>query len=660
MAKLHWKKSCPLSVKQHKWTITNETSNYLLNGMNGKFSHMNRYLPFLLLLIGISISFPAQSQEEPRLVQLKSTLQRLSYADSRYAEKVDVSVTNFPVSELIKSIAKAQGLNIHVAFGPDKLITCNLQQVPVTDILFFICKEKSLEVEVLDDILSVIPYDEPEIEPPVNLSFDPLREQVTFDFTDSKLSSVTKKMMEATGCNIIIPQPLYDYRVSAYGTNMNMDEAVRTIAAVNGLGYARQSERSWSVFKTSGEELQATQSTFRFDELTVDSLGFITAKITAGNVRDIIPDLFHRLGINYFLSNDFDHATNINVEEVDLPTFLNVLFTGTDITWRIDHGVYIIGKHTEGERLSTVHVFPMKYRTVDKVSEYIPAELKVNVEIITFPDLNSLVINGDQRAVIKILNFLNEIDRSVPLISFDVIIVDATDKTSQSIGLSMGVGSQPSVTEGILSPGVDFSLSAASVNRIINSFNGFGSINLGKVTPDFYADLKFLEDAGKIILRSTPRLSTLNGHKAVLKSGEVKYYKESQINIIGTQNPLQSESYLWKNVEANFVLEITPFVSLDSVITLQVNLDQAEFTVRESSDENAPPGMTKRSFNSIIKVKDQEMVLLGGIEKNLTDTSSRGLPFLARIPVLRLLFGNTTKVRSSEKLNVFIKPTIIQ
>ncbi len=621
---------------------------------------MKKHLTFFILLITISVNLPAQSLEETRLAELKGKLQRLSYADSRYAEKVDVSVTSFPVSELIRSLAKAQNLNINVAFGPDKLINCNLQQVPIVDILFFICKEKSLEVEIMDNILSIVPYNEPETEPPIHIAYDPLREVITFDFTDSKLSFVTKKIMESTGFNIVIPQPLYEHRVSAYGTNMDMDEAVRTIAAVNGLGYARQSESSWSLFKPQGEQSQTTDHAFRFDQLLVDSLGLITAKITAGNVRDMIPDLFHRLGINYFLSNDISHATNINVEEVDLHTFLNVLFTGTNITWRIDHGVYIIGSNTEGERLSTVQVFPMKYRMVDKVSDFIPAELKVNVEIITFPDLNSLVINGDQRAVIRIMNFLNEIDRSVPLISFDVIIVDATDKTSQSIGLSMGVGAKPSVSGGVISPGIDFSLSAASVNKIINSFNGFGSMNLGKVTPNFYADLKFLEDAGKIILRSTPRLSTLNGHKAVLKSGEVKYYKESQVNIIGTQNPLQSESYLWKNVEANFILEITPYVSLDSVITLQINLDQAEFTVRESSDEDAPPGMTKRSFNSIIKVKDQEMVLLGGIEKNLTDTSSRGLPFLARVPVLRLLFGNTTKIRSSQKLNVFIRPIILQ
>lgn len=621
---------------------------------------MKRYFIFFIFLTGGLAHLIAQSPENPRLAKLKDKLQQLSYTDNRYTGKVDVAVTNFPVSELLRSLAKAQNLSINVAFGPDKLINCHLQQVPVIDVLYFICREKSLEVEVMGNILSIIPYDEPEVEPDIYIAFDPLREEVSFDFTNCKLESVAKKMMEATGYNIIIPRSLYGSPVSAYGKNMKIDEAVRTISSVNGFQYGKQSERSWSVYKPEGEGNQQAGYTFVSDEFTIDSLGLITARINGGNVRQIIPDLFRRLGKNYFLSNEFNHSTNIDVEEVDLHTFLNVMLTGTNITWRIDNGVYIFGSHTEGERLSSVTVFPMKYRTVDKVAEFIPAELKTNVEIITFPDLNSLVINGDQRAVIRIMNFLNEIDRSVPLISFDVIIVDATDKTSQSIGLSMGVGDKPSVTGGSVSPGVDFSMSAASVNRIINSFNGFGSINLGKVTPNFYADLKFLEDAGKIILRSTPRLSTLNGHKAILKSGEVKYYKESQVNIIGTQNPLQSESYLWKHVEANFVLDITPYVSLDSVITLQINLDQAEFTVRESSDQDAPPGLTKRSFNSIIKVKDQEMVLLGGIEKNLTDTSSRGLPFLARIPVLRLLFGNTTKVKSSERLSVFIKPTIIQ
>lgn len=80
-------------------------------------------------------------------------------------------------------------------------------------------------------------------------------------------------------------------------------------------------------------------------------------------------------------------------------------------------------------------------------------------------------------------------------------------------------------------------LGAVSVNKLINSFNGFGSVNLGRVTPDFYMNLKFLEEAGDIELRSTPKLSTLNGHEATLKSGETRYYKEVSSNIIGSQTP---------------------------------------------------------------------------------------------------------------------------
>ena len=64
-------------------------------------------------------------------------------------------------------------------------------------------------------------------------------------------------------------------------------------------------------------------------------------------------------------------------------------------------------------------------------------------------------------------------------------------------------------------------------------------------------------------------------------------------------------------------------------------------------------------FESLIRVKDQEMILLGGLEeKNVRDTRS-GLPLLSRIPLLRWIFSSRQKTNSNSKLNIFIKPTII-
>lgn len=95
-------------------------------------------------------------------------------------------------------------------------------------------------------------------------------------------------------------------------------------------------------------------------------------------------------------------------------------------------------------------------------------------------------------------------------------------------------------------------------NTINNLLGQLGLKNIGKVSNNFYLTIKALEEKGGLEVMSTPKLSTLNGHEAVLKSGETQYYKEVMNNIIGTQNPIQSESYTWKSLEANMTLRYRP------------------------------------------------------------------------------------------------------
>lgn len=613
-------------------------------------------ISFLCCLLPFSYS---QNRDSLRVVSIKEKLYQMIKTDSSFAYKLDVSVSQIPVVELLKNVGKGSGLNINAKLPIDKVVTCNFKQIRIADLLLFLCKEYSLNVDIVGNILTLFPYVEVPKEAEINIVFDLATGKVSFDFTQAKLEQVARKFSQVCRCNVIVPQNLFNQEVSGYGNAMSLNEAVYTLAAVNSLKAKKKSNETWTLFRSEGEQPELSNSFFRADELTVDSLGLITAKISNGNIQRIIYDVCQRLEINYFLANDLSQSTNIFVEAVELDEFLKILFTGTNFTWRCENDIYVFGVIDPNNKLSTVKVFRLKYRTVDKIKEFIPEELKQNLEVITFPDLNSLIISGEQRRAIQLVHYLKEIDKSVPLISIDVIIVDASNDYTQDMGISMGLGDKPTTTSGGISPGVDISLGAGSVNKLIDAFNGFGSVNLGKVTPNFYMNLKMMEENGYITMRSTPRLSTLNGNKATLKSGGKKYYKEIQTNIIGTQNPMQSESYQWKSVEANFTLDIIPFVSLDSCITLTIDLVQSEFADIESKEEDAPPGITTRSFNSIIKVRNQDMVLLGGIEKSLSSRSSKGLPFISRVPVLRWLFGTTSKTKSTQKLNVFIKPTIL-
>lgn len=617
------------------------------------------FTTFVIILSACAATAAERESRKSALENIQVSLDSLASGNPAYSKPVDVSVTDFPVSELVRNLAIEGGLSIDISFSPAKRITCNMKKVPVKDILFFLCKEKALDAEFTGGIVTLTDYTLPPVGPVMNVTADSTRTRVAFSFSGCRLGDAARMLSDSTGNNVLVPAELAGNTVSAYGISMSFNEAVTSVAAVNGMSSKKIGPRTWSIF--SKRESRALGNMFSDSTIEIDSTGLITARIPDGNIGRIIPQVLGRLGKNYFISDKIDFIADIDVSRVPLDTLLNTMLAGSPVTWKIESGIYMIGNRNGENRLGDVSVIPMRFRAVDEIADIIPEEIRQGVQIQVFPDLNSMVLCGEKLSVGRVSDFLEAVDKSVPLVSIDVIIVDASKMTSRSIGLGLGVGTAPAVTSGTLGPGIDATLNADSVNDILSSFSGFGALNLGHVTQNFFANLQFLEDAGKITLRSTPKLATLNGHKAVLKSGEVRYYKESQVNIIGTQNPMQSESYIWKEVEANFVLDMTPFVSLDTTITLKINLSQDEFTENSTSkdDEYAPPGLTRRSFNSIVKVKNGETVLLGGIEKNLTDDSSRGLPFIARVPVLRHIFGNSRRTRNDQTLNVFIRPTII-
>jgi type IV pilus assembly protein PilQ len=124
---------------------------------------------------------------------------------------------------------------------------------------------------------------------------------------------------------------------------------------------------------------------------------------------------------------------------------------------------------------------------------------------------------------------------------------------------------------------------------------------------------------------------------------------------VAQQNLLQTQN--WKPVNADLSITIDPQVSGDEQITMEIKVKQSSFTERVSN--TAPPGSINRDFKSLVRVKNGEMIMLGGLEEDQTNNSGSGLPGLSRIPVLRWIFGNRTKTKSENKLTIFIKPTVI-
>ena len=601
---------------------------------------------YLLICVGLLCcicgDLHAQSSETERITQVRARLDTLILRDTTYLSEVDLSVGQVSLSELLRSVAQVGGVNLSVQDGANLLVSCNFSRARIADLILFLCEQYGLDIRVVGNIVSIFPYQAPIAPPPVPLIvYNRADSTLSYDLIAVPLREVARRLTDSSGVNLIVPQTLYDRPISGYVSSMPFSEALSVLAEINKLEVAPvKGSGAWMFAEpipVGGGQPSTVQNyvrrrQFAPAQLAIDSVGRITAMIDRGNIYDIILDVCEQLKLDYFFITPVNAQTCIYMKNTDVKTLFDLLLTGTAYTYYEEGGVYMFGE-AKREGLFSTRIIPMRYRTVDKLIDVIPENLKKGIQIAAFGDLNSMIASGDQRHVARVEQFLHEIDKTVPLITIEVMIVDASKDVILEAGLGLGVGTSPTQTSGTLSPGIDMTLGSGAVNNLVDKVNGLGIIRLGKVTPNFYASLKAMEENGTIELRSTPKLSTLNGHEAVLSSGEMQYYKETNNTYMGTQNPVQSTSYVWKSVEANMTLSITPYVSEDGHITMTIDLSQSEFTDR--TEKEAPPGTTTRSFRSMVRVRNEEMVLLGGIDRQSHEKSSQGLPFIARIPVLK-------------------------
>lgn len=288
----------------------------------------------------------------------------------------------------------------------------------------------------------------------------------------------------------------------------------------------------------------------------------------------------------------------------------------------------------------------------------LPDDIKADLDIKIDFELNSFLVSGPAANINRFKKFIGQIDKPVPVILIEVMLIEVKKSATVETGISWGIGDVPTATKGKLFPETDLTLGAKTVNKIIGGFDGFGSFNIGKVVPEFFATIKAMEANGNLKIRSTPKLSTLNGHRANLSIGETTYYVVTNQNFFGSQIPTSSEIRNYQPIDAELAVSIKPLVSGNGQITLDINVIQSDFSGERIEDE-APPGLTSREFSSIIRMQDQDLAVLGGLEEKIKNDSGSGVPLLARIPVIKWLFSKRKREDTMQKLTILIKPTVI-
>ncbi|KJS07317.1 MAG: hypothetical protein VR77_01390 [Flavobacteriales bacterium BRH_c54] len=638
----------------------------------------------LIYILGIvgCLLWSVTTYANDRIKQIENQLSAMTAEMPGLEEKVQMSVSGVSIQEFMRGIADAHKLNISVDPAIKQEVVNNFANATVSDVLIFICKEYELSINFIGSIMSIVKYNPPQpivVETPkkeLQINYDKNGDKLSLDLSNDSLETVAKLITQKSKKNMVLASGVTPKLVSSYIEDMPFDNAMEKFGIANDLSITKTEDGFYLIDKKivtneNNNNKTDNRNTNKANKINNRNSGGSIAEEFSFNAKsnldisvfgsdvqiaDVIKSVANETGTDYYFVSDIKDKTTVNVQSTTFQGLLENLLQGTELTYEYRDGIYIIGERkTEGLRMTKV--IQLQHRSVEKVTENIPANIKQNVDVKEFVDLNSLILSGSHPQIKEIELFIKQIDKVVPVVLIEVMIVDYSNKRANSTGIEVGLGNEPAETGGKVFPETNMSLSSSSINDLIESFNGYGILNLGKVTPNFYVNIKALESQGILNVKSTPKLATLNGHEATMSIGNTEYYFEQTNNVITNTSTQNITTKTYKSVNADLSITIKPFVSGDDQITLEITVNQSDFT--EKIEPGAPPGSVSRDFTSYIRVKDQEMVLLGGLEEKATRESGSGVPFLSRIPIIKWFFSSRTKEKSRSKLNIFIKPTVI-
>ena len=634
----------------------------------------------------LSISTTLAVAQDDRLKITEEKLEELAKSSTQgLKEVVDFSVSGVSIQEFLRGLAETNNLNISIDPTLNIKVVNNFTNEKVSSILLFLCKEYSLEIDFVGSIMSFHkfePIKAPEAKPvakEITATFNAYNDLLSLDLHNDTLSKVTKKITQLTKKNLILASGLGNKTVSVYIENMPFDNAIDKMAFVNNLKLIKTKDNFYLLesadqnstgtgtnsnnnsnkknYLSSGNSQNSSVDNLNMEVFPDTVKGYHLVSIDAQNVAisDIIKAVAKELKVNFFMFSDPKGNTTSKISKANFDDLLSYLLQGTEHTFKKEGKVYLIGERGL-EGLRTSKVIQLQHRSAEIILENIPADLKKGVDIKHFKELNSLIISGSEIRAAEIDAFVKQLDKVVPMITIEVILVNVSKSKIIKTGIAAGLDSTQK-TKGTLFPGLDFTFSSKSVNSLLTTLDQNNIFNLGRVTPNFYVSLSAIENQGDVNVQSTPKLSTLNGHEANLKIGNTKYYEQPTQNTIGTLTTSVVRTVQFVSVQANLTIKIHPTVSGDDQVTLDIDVENTDFS--ENPTAGAPPPTTTSAFKSMVRVRNDEMVVLGGLEKFEKSDRGTGVPILSRIPIIKWFFSSRTKSKTKTKQLVFIRPTII-
>lgn len=360
-------------------------------------------------------------------------------------------------------------------------------------------------------------------------------------------------------------------------------------------------------------------------------------------------------------------APYLDIEHYSLKDMLNVLVGGLDLYYKITpKAIYIQSTKTKifkinfissarkgssnlstkDTKISNDYSFNFWAKLQNKILNILKdTDPNYVTTPVVDPTTGLITVTGTKKQLKVVSSYINKVQKSLTkevLIDVNIYSVDLTKSHQTGIDWS------------------DMSLNLNAQNIPARMSNLFGSTSIfNTATFNLVGFLNFLAQNGNVNTISNPKIVTLNNQKAVISVGDTIYYKyPSQVTYDQNGNPITQ--YTIDSRFVGVVLDITPQISDDGKIILSIEPRISSFKdITQLQTRDMPPDTTDDSLLSIVRIKDGQTLVLGGLISNTKSLQVNGVPILKELPLIGGLFGSKQETSEKKELVFVITPHII-
>jgi len=375
----------------------------------------------------------------------------------------------------------------------------------------------------------------------------------------------------------------------------------------------------------------------------VDEL--ISIKIEDERISDVIKEVFEKLGYSIIFQKPIDSKATMSVNNIDFDTFQSIIMN-YGIVLKRSGNLYYVDITPEATKVITTYTFNVS-RGADKVKELV--EFYGGTALVNTDAGIIIAYNLDPKNVDEISKMIDKVS-TVRVVSIETKIVDEAISSGFGYDMTTMLSSANSVAIGTNGLALTLKIAdMADLQNFLNSLVQNTEISI-KTTGSNVAIPS--STVGNSKLLASPNIMAKSGEDARIFIGD-------SIPIILTQKDQSGNTTQTLQIlESGIELRITPYVNSDNTIDLDLYTSVGNFDY--SVQVSGYPKINKREATTKVTLKDGQTLVIGGLAREETSTSTWKVPILGDLPIIGNLFKGTKDSTEQRNIIIFLTAKIIE